>query len=199
MGYNLLKLHNKAMTLKSILHTTKFVAVTCLLLFELGSTKIIAQTAATTIPSKLQPDTNEVLVASYYAVGTQNYEAQADPKNPTQAKWVFIEPAANLYDKDGNVVILHSKGPIWECIADGSSVTGAVVTNVPAPVAAQNIPWLLLTNKANSGVGLLASVNFIQRLDTKGGLAPSQAPSPNMIGTIVKVPYSALYNFYKKK
>lgn len=151
------------------------------------------------VPAALKTNANEILVASYYGIGTQNYEAQADPVNPSQAKWVFIEPIANLYDAKGKLIILHSKGPLWQCIADGSTVTGSAIVSVPAEVPSQNIPQLLLSNKTNTGNGLFTNVNLIQRLDTKGGIAPTTPPTIAMIGTIIKVPYSALYNFYKKK
>ncbi len=170
------------------------------LLFSSCKKEVAAQAGNTIeIPATLKTDASEVLVASYYGVGTQNYEAQADPANAGQAKWVFIEPVANLYDAKGNLVILHAKGPIWQYTADGSTVTGSAIANVPAAVASQNIPWLLLSNKANTGTGLLGNVNLIQRLDTKGGVAPVTPPTLAMIGSTVKVPYTALYNFYKKK
>jgi Protein of unknown function (DUF3455) len=152
-----------------------------------------------TIPDTLKAGTDEVLIASYYGVGTQNYEVKVDTASSGAFKWVFIEPVANLYDNKGNLVVLHFKGPTWQYIADSSSITGAVIVNIPSPVPSQNIPWLLLNNKANAGTGFFARVNRVQRLDTRGGVAPTAPPTVEMLGATVKVPYSALYNFYRKK
>lgn len=182
--------------------TKASLAMAFLLLLSESCKKDTTQPASNlpvTVPDALKTSPDEIQVASYYGVGTQNYEAQADPDNPGQAKWVFIEPSANLYDNNGNVVVVHSKGPVWQYVADGSTVTGIAVANVPSPVASENIPWLLLSNKENGGSGLFTTVNMIQRLDTRGGLAPTTPPSPDMIGTTIKIPYSALYVFYKKK
>ena len=187
------------MYLKQVFFSKYFLIIAAVVLFTYSCKKDAVAPVTTNIPVALKTANDEVLIASYFGVGTQNYEAQADPDHPGQAKWVFIEPVANLYDANGNLVILHSKGPDWKYIADGSSVTGITKVNIPSPVATQNISWLLLGNKANQGMGVLANVNFIQRLDTRGGVAPVEIPTTGMIGTTVKIPYTALYNFYKKK
>jgi len=61
------------------------------------------------------------------------------------------------------------------------SVTGAV-------------PELLLKATAHRGTGLLASVSYIQRLDTRGGVAPTGTCTD---GGLQVVGYSANYRFYK--
>ena len=45
----------------------------------------------------------------------------------------------------------------------------------------------------NHGAGQFGSVTYIQRLATKGGLAPK---GPCAYGTRVSIPYSAFYLFY---
>ena len=57
---------------------------------------------------------------------------------------------------------------------------------------AASIAWLSLDAKSE-GAGVFAKVNFIQRLNTVGGNAPS-APGTS-IGQVAQVPYTADYLF----
>ena len=57
------------------------------------------------------------------------------------------------------------------------------------------IPWLLLRAVSNQGDGVLAEVDFIQRIKTRGGIAPTGACDPEQDSTLA-VPYRALYLFY---
>jgi hypothetical protein len=58
------------------------------------------------------------------------------------------------------------------------------------------IPWLLLRAKSNEGAGALASVKYIQRVDTTGGVAPSAGCDAGHAGAETRVEYSANYVFY---
>jgi hypothetical protein len=91
----------------------------------------------------------------------------------------------------------HYAGPTWQA-NDGSKVVGEVVAHV---AAADNsaIPWLLLRAKAHDGSGVLAGVEFIQRLHTVGGKAPLSGCDAGYAGTRVRVDYSADYNFYSER
>lgn len=106
--------------------------------------------------------------------------------------WVFVAPEAFLFHGDA-VVAVHSAGPTWES-ASGSTVVGAVVDKcTPDPTA---IPWLKLAAVTSDGPGIFDGVTFIQRLNTVGGLAPSEPG--DFVGEIAKVPYAADYVFYRK-
>ena len=62
------------------------------------------------------------------------------------------------------------------------------------------IPWLLLkATKTTAGRGgnLLAPTTFIQRINTVGGLAPTEACNAAKSGTVREVSYGADYFFYK--
>jgi Protein of unknown function (DUF3455) len=107
----------------------------------------------------------------------------------TSGTWALLEPAAVL--RSGNTLLLHTKGPQWISPTDGSAVQGAVVTSVPRTNA---VPELLLKSTANRGTGLLRSVDFIQRLDTKGGVAPAGSCTN---GAQVAVAYTAEYRFFE--
>ena len=47
------------------------------------------------------------------------------------------------------------------------------------------------------GNGSMTGVTYIQRINTKGGVAPSDACNASMAGTKKMVPYQADYVFYK--
>jgi hypothetical protein len=119
-----------------------------------------------------------------YGVGVQIYRWDG-------AAWQFVAPDATLFDGQG-VVATHFAGPTWESDS-GSTVVGAVIDHCsPDP---DSIPWLLLAAAATDGPGIFDGVTFIQRLDTVGGLAPSEPG--DFVGEVARVPYSALYVFYR--
>jgi hypothetical protein len=116
------------------------------------------------------------------AHGVQTYQC-------TNGAWTFLQPDAIL-KHHGRAQVLHSRGPVWTSVQDGSSVTAAVQAGSPVTNA---IPELLLTSTANRGPGLLGEVSFIQRLNTSGGLAPTGACTN---GATASIPYTADYTFW---
>ena len=76
----------------------------------------------------------------------------------------------------------------------GSSVVGSVIAGcTPDPTA---IPWLLLRAVAPQGPGPLGRTTHLQRVNTKGGVAPARSGT---LIEIVQVPYTAEYVFYRAK
>ena len=116
---------------------------------------------------------------------------QPSATDPSVLAWTFREPAAVLYGRGCRPVGIHFRGPTFESF-DGSSVTGTLVDSVPAPGA---IPWLLLRAVANHGDGVLGRVDFVQRIETHGGVAPAGPCDPAKDSTTA-VPYRARYVFY---
>jgi hypothetical protein len=98
-------------------------------------------------------------------------------------------PEATLID-GANRAIHHFGGPSWQSTSDGSLVTAAKVAESSVPGA---IPELLLRVNSRSGDGILGQVQFIQRLNTFGGTAPSRACND---GDKESVPYNANYLFF---
>lgn len=121
--------------------------------------------------------------------------SQADlepvPGGCTNGVFTFQQPDAIL-TSNGKAQVLHTNGPIWTSVVDGSTVGGTTVATAPSPNA---IAQLLLAGNKVRGPGLLADVTFIQRLDTTGGLAPTGAC---VEGTTASVPYTATYTFWVK-
>lgn len=128
------------------------------------------------------PDGNR-LIAVMPAQGVQTYQC-------TAGAWTFLQPDAILRHR-GRAEVLHTRGPVWTSVVDGSSVTAAAQASSPVEKA---IPQLLLKSTGNRGPGLLSGVTYIQRLNTTGGLSPTGACTD---GTTASVPYTADYTFWK--
>ncbi len=124
-------------------------------------------------------------IAEMSSRGVQTYQC-------TNGVWTFLQPDAIL-QFDGRAQVLHTRGPVWTSVIDGSSVSATVV--VGSAPSEDAIPQLLLSSTANRGPGLLAAVKFVQRLDTTGGLSPTGACAD---GTTASIPYTADYAFWVK-
>jgi Protein of unknown function (DUF3455) len=150
--------------------------------------------AAQEVPQQIQPPANEQLLLRVHAKGDQIYTCKADG---AQFTWTLKAPDAQLFDKDGKPFGKHFAGPSWEA-NDGSRVTGQAVANAPSPDA-DSIPWLLVNILTHDGSGVLSRATTIQRLNTKGGKAPTSGCDASHAGQEVRVPYSADYLFYAPK
>ncbi|GHF70051.1 hypothetical protein FHX82_005649 [Amycolatopsis bartoniae] len=137
----------------------------------------------TPVPGELRvPDGQDLVLTARVEQGAQVYTCAG-------GAWALLEPAAVL--RSGGTVVLHTKGPQWISPADGSAVTGTAVASVPVTGA---VPQLLLKSTANRGTGLFGSVDYIQRLNTNGGVAPAGQCTE---GALQAVPYYAEYRFYE--
>ena len=138
------------------------------------------------VPGPNAPGPHRV-VLSVVGKGVQIYDC-----NPTTRAWTFREPAAVLYGRGGHPVGIHFRGPTFQSF-DGSSVTGTLVASVAAPEPGA-IPWLLL-RAVPQGDGVLARVDYVQRIETRGGVAPAGPCDPAGDRTVA-VPYRARYVFF---
>jgi hypothetical protein len=148
------------------------------------------------LPAAIQVDERQNrLLARRIGVGLQVYDYDG-----ANAKWVFREPQADLYDiRSGMQRGIHFVGPYW-ADADGSRVKARLSGEVPAPVdSARNVKWLRLqaVEWFGSAKTLLRQVTFIQRVVTYGGQPPSNGDPVD--GDTVSVPYTALYVFWARK
>jgi hypothetical protein len=146
------------------------------------------------VPKELQPPANEQLLLQVHAKGDQIYSCKADG---AQFAWTLKAPEAQLFDGSGKPFGKHFAGPSWEA-NDGSRVMGKAVANAPSPDA-DSIPWLLVTVVSHSGVGVLARVTSIQRINTKGGKAPASGCDAVHAGEEHRAAYSADYVFFAPK
>lgn len=137
----------------------------------------------------LQVQAGSVLAYRTYATGDQVYRWNG-------TSWTFVAPAAELFADALHMgkVGTHYAGPTWESVS-GSKVVAAVLDRCTPDANA--IPWLKLGAVSTTGPGIFAGTTHILRLNTVGGLAPS-APG-SAIGEEARVPYTALYYFYRAK
>jgi hypothetical protein len=171
--------------------------VTALALLESLAGSAAAQgtpTSAEAVPPTLAPPASSVLLFTLDAHGVQIYACQAKPDDATAFIWTFKAPEAELLNAQGEVVGHHVAGPTWQGL-DGSAVVGTVLQRAEAPKPGA-IPWLLLEAKAHAGSGVFATITHIQRLDTVGGVAPSEGCDAAHAGSEARIPYAATYAFY---
>jgi hypothetical protein len=139
------------------------------------------------------------VVAHAFASGSQNYKCTATPDNSGHGAWTFTGPEATLSGSSGGPMGRHfassggATAPEWQT-PDGTYVVGKKVAAFTPSGVADAVPWLLLQVDSHGGTGPLADARYIQRVNTKGGVAP-KAPCDN-IGAEQKVPYSADYFFF---
>lgn len=141
------------------------------------------------VPEKIKAPAGEEVVLVAHASGSQIYVCQAGQDGKTA--WTLKAPDAELRDGQGAAIGSHYGGPTWK-YKDGSTVTGKASARVDSPDAG-SIPWLLITATGHSGDGLLGRVSSIQRVNTKGGVAPANACEQ---GAESKSAYTADYYFY---
>jgi hypothetical protein len=151
-------------------------------------------TSAAEIPAILAPPASSILLFELGARGVQIYACEAKPDDATAFVWTFTAPEAELVNGRGEVVGSHFAGPTWQG-QDGSAVVGAVLERADAPDPGA-IPWLLLEAKEHAGSGAFSTITHVQRLDTVGGVAPSEGCDAAHAGAEVRAPYEATYAFY---
>jgi hypothetical protein len=127
-----------------------------------------------------------------FAKGVQIYTCKA---SGSTYGWSLKAPDANLSDAKGNPVAKHFAGPTWQA-PDGSAVVGAPINVSPSPDAG-SIAWLVLQAKSHSGNGVMTGVQYIVRTRTEGGVAPATGCDAGHAGSEVRVPYSAVYLFFR--
>ena len=137
-------------------------------------------------PETLKPPAGEHLRAHAHASRQQIYTCDG-------SKWILSGPDAKLFDEAGQKVGSHFAGPTWQW-SDGSRVTGRPIASAaPDP---ESIPWLLLTATGHTGDGVMKNVSSIQRLQTKGGKAPTNGCEASHRGEQARSSYTADYYFY---
>jgi Protein of unknown function (DUF3455) len=162
---------------------------------SLSATNSTAQSGAVTPNSALKDpihidETQFKIVATLRGVGKQVYDC-TNGGYPDASR----EPEAGLFTLRGIPVGIHGKqtGPFWANF-DGSHVDGSAPQPLDSPDPPKNIPWLKLTGKPLAGTtGVFSNVVFIQRIDTRGGVAPKEScVAPKSVA----VDYTANYVFW---
>ena len=155
----------------------------------------VAATALPDVPATLRPPAGQVVYLEALATGVQIYECTSKRDDPSTYEWAFRAPEAALADRSGRSLGKHYAGPTWESL-DGSTVVGEVKASDPGPRQSA-IAWLLLGAKATTGGGTFGQAKSIQRLQTVGGVAPSEPCSATNAKQVARVPYTASSYFYR--
>ena len=156
----------------------------------LSSPAFAADPAAITVPA------GNTLALTLLGAGDLIYECRAKAGTPDAHEWAFAGPVAILYDKSSKADAgKYYAGPTWEA-NDGSKVGGKQLGVSPSANAA-SIPLQLVQAGASTGSGAMSGITFIQRINTKGGVAPSDLCEAANAGSRKMVKYEADYLFYK--
>jgi hypothetical protein len=143
------------------------------------------------VPKQLRPPKGEALLVHLEGKGKQIYVCR---NSEGTFAWKLKAPDATLFNEAGEEAGHHFAGPTWEA-KDGSRVTAKLVASV-RPKKPDTIPWLLLDAVSHDGKGVMANVESIQRLHTKGGAAPAAGCSASYENEETSVAYEADYYFY---
>jgi hypothetical protein len=142
------------------------------------------------VPDQIKVDPGNKVFLIGHALGVQIYTCNG-------SAWSSAVPRANLLGDNGKLIIHHFAGPSWQA-KDGSTAVGTPVRAVIVDQTA--IPWVLLSTTTTPGPDgdRLVDTTFIQRINTTGGHTPPAADcNAATAGTVVEVPYTAEYVFWK--
>ena len=145
------------------------------------------------LPEAVRVPAGQKVMMATTGVGEITYECREKKDMAGQHEWAFVGPMATLYSAERKTVGKYYAGPTWEA-ADGSKVTGKQVA--VAPASPGNIPLQLVKAEPAMGAGAMMGVSYIQRLNTKGGVAPAMACDATGKGKRQVVAYEADYVFY---
>jgi Protein of unknown function (DUF3455) len=161
-----------------------------------ASTMVQATTfSQANLPDAVKVPAGHAVVLETVGVGTITYQCRAKATMAGQFEWVFVGPDAVLNSRAGKSLGKYYGPPAtWES-ADGSKITGTQLAISPAPVG--NIPLQLVKANPAMGEGAMKGISFIQRVQTKGGVAPPAVCDATILESKQIVNYQSDYIFYK--
>ena len=162
----------------------------------LAAATAFAQSDPMSAPEPVRAPAGHRLAMDTVGVGEITYECREKKDAMGQFEWAFVAPVATLFDMQRKAVGKYYAGPTWES-NDGSKVTGKQVAVSPSPNP-QSIPLQLVKTEPAMGSGAMTGVTYIQRLDTKAGVAPASTCDAMAKGRQEKVTYEARYVFYRQ-
>ncbi len=149
------------------------------------------------LPAAVQVPAGNKVAMETVGVGEITYECRAKANMPGQFEWVFAGPDAKLMDRSGKQVGKYYGPPAtWESM-DGSKFTATQLA--VAPGGTGNIPMQLVKANPAMGMGAMQGVSYVQRVATKGGVAPAMPCGAANMGAKQIVNYQADYIFYKAR
>ena len=147
------------------------------------------------LPATVQVPAGHKVAMETVGAGDITYECKLKKDSADQFEWTFIGPDAQLTDRGGmNVGKYFGPPATWQS-NDGSKVTATQLA--VAPAGAGNIPSQLVKANPAMGNGAMMGVTYIQRVATRGGVAPAGMCGAGNAGAREKVQYQADYIFWK--
>jgi hypothetical protein len=151
-----------------------------------------------TLPDAVKVPAGQRVVMETVGVGDITYQCREKAAMAGAFEWVFVGPNAVLNNRKGEQVGKYYGPPAtWEH-QDGSKLTGAQVS--VSPTAAGSIPLQLVkvnAAMADGKTGAMSGMSFIQRVATRGGVAPASACNAENKDRKEVVKYQADYIFWK--
>ena len=155
---------------------------------------LVATAQTMDLPEAVRVPAGHTMAMKAVGVGELTYECRAKANDAAAYEWAFVGPVAKLMDGSNKEVGKYYAGPTWES-ADGSKVTGKQVAVAPATPG--SIPLQLVKADPATGTGAMSGVTYIQRVNTKGGVAPGDPCMASSAGMKKQVAYQADYVFFK--
>lgn len=157
-----------------------------------ASASPISQSA---LPGAIQVPAGHRVDMETVGAGSITYECRAKAQAGAGHEWFFVGPDAKLSARGGQAMGRYFGPPAtWEG-KDGSRVTATQVA--VAPNGTGNIPLQLVRANPATGMGVMQGVSFIQRVNTRGGIAPAMPCAAANVTQKQVVQYQADYIFYK--
>jgi hypothetical protein len=147
------------------------------------------------LPEPVKVPAGHKVVMETVGVGEITYECRPKAGQAGAHEWVFVGPKAVLNGRDGRALGSYFGPPAtWQSM-DGSAITGAQLA--VAPASAGNIPLQLVKANPATGAGAMSGISYIQRVATRGGVAPARTCDAGTVGQKEIVKYQADYIFWK--
>jgi len=162
-------------------------------LATLAATAFAAAHGGMTVPEPVRVPAGHKVALETVGVGEITYECRA--KDGAHA-WVFAGPDAELRGRDGQRVGRYFGPPATWQAEDGSAITGKQLA--VAPGGDGNIPLQLVEANPATGSGKMQGVTHVQRLATRGGVAPAKPCDAGRMGSKEIVRYQADYVFWMR-
>jgi hypothetical protein len=157
--------------------------------------KAMAAYSQATLPPAVQVPAGHSVALETVGAGDITYECREKANAAGQYEWVFAGPAAVLTDRQGRSIGRYFGPPATWAASDGSAITGTQLA--VAPAGDGNIPLQLVKANLATGQGVMSGISHIQRVATRGGVAPALVCDAAGKGKREIVKYQADYIFWK--
>ncbi len=147
------------------------------------------------LPAAVQVPAGHRVALETIGAGNITYECREKASAAGQYEWVFAGPMAELTDRQGRSIGRYFGPPATWAASDGSAITGTQLA--VAPGGDGNIALQLVKANPASGDGVMKGISHVQRVTTRGGVAPAITCDAQGKGKREVVKYQADYIFWK--